>query len=82
MITVKSNRSVDLDGRPLSLEELGNRLSALSREKPDSQVLVQADQEVSYGTVAKVMAKVKKANIRRVGLVTAPEEGAPRPASP
>jgi biopolymer transport protein TolR len=82
MITVKSNRSVDLDGRALSLEELGNRLSTLSREKPDSQVLVQADQEVSYGTVAKVMAKVKKANIRRVGLVTAPEEGAPRPASP
>lgn len=82
MITVKSNRSVELDGRTLSLEELGNRLSTLSREKPDSQVLVQADQEVSYGTVAKVMAKVKKANIRRVGLVTAPEEGAPRPASP
>jgi biopolymer transport protein TolR len=73
---------VEIDGRPVKLEELGNRLTTLSRDKPDSQVLVQADQEVSYGTVAKVMAKVKKANIRRVGLVTAPEEGAPRTTSP
>jgi biopolymer transport protein TolR len=82
MITVKSNRSVELDGRTVNLDNLGNRLTTLSREKPDSQVLVQADQDVSYGTVAKVMAKVKKANIRRVGLVTAPEEGVARPASP
>ncbi len=82
MIAVKSNRSIDLDGRTVTLEDLGNRLSALSRDKPETQVLVQADQDVSYGTVAKVMAKVKKANIRRVGLVTAPEEGVSRPASP
>jgi biopolymer transport protein TolR len=82
MIAVKSNRSIDLDGRTVTLEDLGNRLNTLSRDKPETQVLVQADQDVSYGTVAKVMAKVKKANIRRVGLVTAPEEGVSRPASP
>jgi biopolymer transport protein TolR len=82
MISVKSDRSVDLDGRAVALEDLGTRLMTLTRQKPDPQVLVQADQDVSYGIVAKVMAKVKKANIRRVGLVTAPEEGASRPASP
>lgn len=82
MLTVKSNRSLDLDGRQVTLEELAVRLNTLVKEKPDPQILVQADQEVSYGTVAKIMAKVKKANIRRVGLVTAPEEGAAHPASP
>ena len=81
LITVRSNRSVDLDGRQITLEDLTLRLNNLAKEKPDPQILVQADQDVSYGTVAKVMAKVKKANIRRVGLVTAPEEGAAHPAT-
>jgi biopolymer transport protein TolR len=81
LITVRSNRSVDLDGRQITLEDLTLRLNNLAKEKPDPQILVQADQDVSYGTVAKVMAKVKKANIRRVGLVTAPEEGAVHPAA-
>jgi biopolymer transport protein TolR len=81
LITVRSNRSVDLDGRQITLEDLTLRLNTLAKEKSDPQILVQADQDVSYGTVARVMAKVKKANIRRVGLVTAPEEGAAHPAT-
>jgi biopolymer transport protein TolR len=73
VLTIKANQSIELDQKPYPLQSLGDRLNALAIAKPNLQVLVQADQAVNYGLVAKVMAKVKKANIHRVGLVTAPE---------
>ena len=73
VLSIKANQSIELDQKPYSLATLSERLAALAIAKPNLQVLVQADQSVSYGIVAKVMAQVKKANIHRVGLVTAPE---------
>ena len=73
VLSIKSNHAIELDRKSYSLSELTARLSALAIAKPNLQVLVQADQAVNYGTVAKVMAQVKKAKIHRVGLVTAPE---------
>lgn len=73
ILAIKANRSIELDQKTYSLENLKDKLGALSIAKPNLQVLVQADESVSYGLVAKVMAQVKKAKIHRVGLVTAPE---------
>ena len=73
VLSIKSNQSITLDEKPYSLKTLQEKLSALAAAKPNLQVLVQADQAVNYGVVAKVMAEVKKAKINRVGLVTAPE---------
>ena len=73
VLTIHSNQSIDLDGKNLPLPRLIEQLTALSMARPNLQVLVQADQSVSYGVVAKVMAHLKKAGITRVGLVTAPE---------
>ena len=76
VLSIKSNRSIELDQKPYSLVNLSEKLQALSIAKPNLQVLVQADEAVSYGLVAKVMAAVKKAKIHRVGLITAPEDAA------
>ena len=73
VLTIKANQSLEFEGQTLSANQLTERLSALSIAKPNVQILVQADQSVSYGVVAKIMAKIKKAKINRVGLVTAPE---------
>ena len=75
VLTIHSNQSIDLGGSSLPLPQLTERLTTLSMARPNLQVLVQADQSVSYGVVAKVMARLKKAGISRVGLVTAPESG-------
>jgi biopolymer transport protein TolR len=73
ILTIKANQSLEFEGQALSSAQLSERLAALANAKPTIQILVQADQSVSYGMVAKIMAKIKKANINRVGLVTAPE---------
>lgn len=75
VLSIKADKSVHLDDKTYSLESLGGKLEALAVGKPNLQVVVQADQSVSYGLVAKIMAMVKKARINRVGLVTAPDSG-------
>jgi biopolymer transport protein TolR len=73
VLSIKADKSIHLDDKTYSFEGLGGRLEALAVGKPNLQVVVQADQAVNYGFVARIMALVKKARINRVGLVTAPE---------
>ncbi|MBU6154912.1 MAG: biopolymer transporter ExbD [Bdellovibrionales bacterium] len=73
VLTIRGNQTLELDQKPVAKTALFEKLTALAIAKPNLQVLVEADQSVSYGVVAKVMAQLKKAKIARVGLVTAPE---------
>jgi biopolymer transport protein TolR len=72
VLVVSKSRQVQINGNSVEPGELGAKLSAVARVKPDVQVFIQADQAVSYGYVAQVMAEVKRAHISRVGLVTEP----------
>jgi biopolymer transport protein TolR len=73
VLTIRGNQTLELDQKPIARSALFEKLTALAIAKPNLQVLVEADQAVNYGVVAKVMAQLKKAKISRVGLVTAPE---------
>ena len=72
ILVIRADQSLELDRNPVTPEALSSRLESLVRSRPEVQVLVQADQSVNYGAVAKAMAKLKKLGIRRVGLITAP----------
>ena len=74
VLTVRENQTLELDQKPIAPAALMERLTALSVAKPTLQILVQADQSVNYGAVARIMAQIKKAGIHRVGLITAPED--------
>lgn len=51
---------------------LFKKLEAIVTAKPNTEVVIQADEGVNYGLVAAVMAEVKRAGIHRVGLATEP----------
>ena len=70
VVSVTKAGDVYLDEQRLAQGELAGRLRALAAAKPDGQVLVRADQSVPYGEVVRVMAAIKAAGIRRVGMVT------------
>jgi biopolymer transport protein TolR len=75
ILTIKANQAIEMESKTYTLANMTEHLSAIAIAKPNLQVLVQADQSVPYGIVAKAMAQVKKAKIHRVGLITAPETG-------
>ena len=72
VLVVNKAKQVLINGNAVETGTLGTKLLAVARVKPDVQVFIQADQAVSYGYIAQVMAEVKRAKINRVGLVTEP----------
>ena len=74
--------SVQKDGKifmmsqsPMVLGELEAKLQAIVANNPNKQVLLKADKDVPYGTVAQVMAGIRRAGVSRLGMVTLTEIG-------
>ena len=61
----------------MSFDELGPKLKAVaeSRGGMDEPIFVRGDRAVDYGTVARVMARIKEAGFRKLSLVTEVESG-------
>lgn len=74
VISIQKDSTIVFNEKNYSIATLANKLGSLASSKPNAQILVQADQAVNYGVVAKVMAVLKKAKFTRVGLVTDPEK--------
>lgn len=77
VVSVTSDGSLYLNDEEVSAAELDARLQSVAAQRPDGQVFVRADKSVPYGEVVEVMAAIKDAGIRRVGMVTQipPREG-------
>lgn len=75
VLSISKNGQIEWDGKATSFSALRQKLQNSRAQKTDVQILVQADEAVNYGVVAKVMGEVKLAKIKRVGLVTAPADG-------
>ena len=70
VVSVTKSGEVWVDEKRLAEAELAGRLRSLAASKPEGTVLVRADQAVPYGEVVRVIAAIKSAGIRRVGMVT------------
>ena len=55
-------------------EVINDRVTLVLNNKPGTQVLINADKGVDYGTVVTVMAALKNAGVPTVGLMTKSEE--------
>jgi biopolymer transport protein TolR len=72
VLVINKQKEIHIGETQIKAGTLRARLEAISNVKPNVEVFIQADQAISYGFVAQVMAEVKKARIHRVGLVTDP----------
>ncbi|WP_459992269.1 protein TolR [Methylosoma difficile] len=58
----------------VQVDAINPRVVEVLAQKPKTQVLINADKTVDYGTVVTVMAALKNAGVPTVGLMTKPEE--------
>ena len=72
VLTINRSQQIILAEHVIKKGTLFERLEAIAIAKPKIEVVIQADHTISYGTVAQVMAEVKRAGISRVGLLTEP----------
>jgi biopolymer transport protein TolR len=72
VVAVNRKGQVFLNDTPTEIVELGPKLQAILKLRPDRQVYLRADQNVRYGEVMQVIATIKGAGVERLGMVTEP----------
>ncbi|MCD6188321.1 MAG: protein TolR [Desulfuromusa sp.] len=76
VITLQKNGQISIGKAKINqLSKLGPVIQQALKGKPEREVFLEADENVPYGRVVKVMAAVKKAGVEKLGMVTRlPEE--------
>ena len=73
VVSIKQDGQVFVGaGNEVPVESLGERVKAILEAKDDKRVFIKADRRVPYGSVMKVMARLRKNQIFKVGLLTEP----------
>ena len=70
VITARYPTGYFFNDRPITLDELEEKLKALVAEDPDVPVLVRGDERLEYGTVMDVVEVGYRCKARRMALVT------------
>ena len=71
-VVISRDGGVQLNNAPLRVDELNQKLTALVQSQPDCKVALRADKNVPYGQLAEVMAAIRNAGVKKIGLVTEP----------
>ena len=68
--------AIDAEGKlffgdeALARDALAQRMASAAKANPQLEVQLRADQKVSYGQVAELIAMIQKAGLSRIGFVT------------
>jgi TolR protein len=73
IVTVDRNQRIFIAKQTIAKEQLLKHFQEIFKKQPQTEVIIQADQSVAYGRVAKIIADVKQAGIQKVGLLTETE---------
>ncbi len=76
VLHVLKDGTIKLDKYEVKVGELGNYLKRMEFEK-GKLLYLQADKDVAYGVVVKVMAEVRAAGVQKLGVVAEPEDENP-----
>jgi biopolymer transport protein TolR len=72
ILSVDKNRKISIAEHTVQAGTLFKKIEAIVAAKPNTEVVIQADQDINYGFIAQIMAEVKRAGVHRVGLATEP----------
>lgn len=61
-----------LDNQKVSLDQLKRRLVRIHQETPNKTAQLQADKDVRYGKVGKVMAALQSSGIQKIAVLSEP----------
>lgn len=67
-LTITEGDKIYLNNQETSAEDLTGQLKALVAAKPDDLVMINADKNVSHGTVTGVMSQAYLAGVTKVGI--------------
>ena len=72
-ISVRQDGKVFIQETEIKLDEIAPKLKAIAKNGYDEQIFVRGDKGIDYGTVMRVMGRIKAAGFTKVSLVTEAE---------
>ena len=73
VLVARENNKLYVAQEEVTLKGLRKKLKAIFSSRPNKQVYLKADKNVSYGFVAETLAEIRAAGIFNIGLVTLPK---------
>ena len=72
VLTVKINKSIELDGKAMPRDELLLAVRNQLKKEPQRAVVIAADKNVKYDEVISIMDRLKQGKVEKVGLLLKP----------
>jgi len=72
ILSITKKRLIFIEDYNVAFNALKGKLKKIVANRAGKEILLQADKDVPYGFVMKVMSQVKEAGISKVGLITKP----------
>ena len=72
ILTITKKKEIFIETHRIKLEDLEQKAMKIFENRRDKEILLKADRDVSYGFVIKVVSRIKKAGIEKLGMVTEP----------
>jgi biopolymer transport protein TolR len=74
VVTIKTDKSIELDGKTLTRDQLLTVVKENLKQHPDQAVVIAADKNVIYDEVMGVMDMLKTQKVEKVGLLLKPAQ--------
>jgi len=72
ILSITKKRLIFIENYNVEFKALKGKLKKIFANRVGKEILLQADKDISYGFVMKVMSQVKEAGITKVGMITEP----------
>ena len=72
ILSITKKRLIFIENYNVEFKALKGKLKKIFANRVGKEILLQADKDIPYGFVMKVMSKVKEAGITKVGMITEP----------
>jgi biopolymer transport protein ExbD/biopolymer transport protein TolR len=75
LIQIDREQRLYLQSDPVNINDLGNRLKEKFKDLSQARIYLRADEEVPFGTIARVMDTARLAGVENISVVTQPLQG-------
>lgn len=72
ILSIRSEKEIFIERTKIKLQHLETKLKKIFENRRNKELVLKADENLSYGFVMQVVARVKNAGIHKLGLVTEP----------
>jgi len=72
ILTINKKREIFIENHGIEINNLEIKVKKIFENRRDKEIVLRADKDVPYGFVIKVISRVKRAGINKLGMVTEP----------